>query len=401
MIFKLAWKNLWRTPRRSLTVMGSMVLGVWALVFIISFYSSFTKTFTRSSIQYEYSHMQVHNPLYLQEPAVDLTLSTDQDLSTLLNDQRVASYSMRQKVEGMLASSRSTRGVQIYGIQPKNEAQTTFLEEQLLEGSYFRKIRRNPIVISAEGAEKLSVGVRSKLVLTFQDIDREMVSAAFRVEGIFESASPRINNSVVYVRHSDLARLIGTDRAHELGVMLKREEDISQFQKEFSAYTRDTVQNFRELAPEFHLMEESSAMTQRTMVVIIMLALFFGIINIMLMAVLERTREIGMLRAIGMHRRKVFVMILLETCLLGAVSGPIGVLLGFITVSWLSRRGLDLSRYSEALKSYGYDTVFYPEIDSIMYPILMGVVLLTALLGAIYPSVMAVRLNPLKAIRKI
>lgn len=401
MITRLAWKNIWRTPKRSLTVMGSMVLGIWALIFIIAFYNSFMTAFTRTSIKHEHSHIQVHNPAYLDDPDITKVLSTSSDLQELLSQEAVKAYSGRQIADGMIASSRATAGVKIYGVEAEAEARTTLLQAQLVEGSYFEKISRNPILISEKVAKKLSVKVRSKVVLTFQDINQNILSASFRVEGIFESKSARINEQVAYVRKTDLGRLIGLSAPHELAILLEGEDAIAPFQVDLMKVSADSVRNFREIAPEFNLMEESSATTQRVMVGIVMLALLFGIINTMLMAILERTREIGMLRAVGMQKRKVFTMVITETCLLGIVAGPIGLFLGFLTVTWLGKTGIDFSMYASALKSYGVDTVFYPEIANSTYIVLMLIVLVTAFLGAIYPALMAIRLNPLEAIRKI
>jgi ABC-type antimicrobial peptide transport system permease subunit len=132
-----------------------------------------------------------------------------------------------------------------------------------------------------------------------------------------------------------------------------------------------------------------------------MLALLFGIVNTMLMAVLERTKEIGMLRSIGMHKKSVFRMIILETCLMSAIAGPIGLVLGYLTNLWLGTKGMDLSSYATALEQYGMDAIFYPSISNTTYPVLMMVVILTAFLGAIYPAIKAIQLNPLEAIRKL
>ena len=132
-----------------------------------------------------------------------------------------------------------------------------------------------------------------------------------------------------------------------------------------------------------------------------MLSLLFGIVNTMLMAVLERTKEIGMLRSVGMHRKSIFIMIIVETSLMGVLSGPIGLLLGYATISWLGERGLDLSVYADALKEYGMDAIFYPEIENFTYPVLMLVVMITVFIGAMYPAIKAIRLNPLEAIRKL
>lgn len=402
MIPSLAWKNIWRSKRRSFVVIGAIIVGVWALIFIFAFYNSFIEAFSRNAVNHEYSHIQVHHPDYLQEPGLEFRLTAEEALAeTLAALPEISSWSGRQIVNGMIASPKTNMGVQIYGVRPQDEMRTTGLKEQLTQGTYFENVSRNPILISQQLADKLKVKEKSKVVLTLQNLDREITAAAFRVEGIFKSKSPRVNESVVYVRLDDLQRLTGVTALNEVAIYLHQSEQIVQVKDSIASQTDDLVRSYREIAPEFDMMEQQSATTKQILTVIIMLALLFGIVNTMLMAVLERTREIGMLRSIGMHKRSVFSMIILETCFMSVIAGPIGLLLGYLTNAWLGTRGMDLSSYATALDEYGMDTVFYPSISGSTYPVLMIVVIATAFLGAIYPAIKAIQLNPLEAIRKL
>jgi ABC-type antimicrobial peptide transport system permease subunit len=132
-----------------------------------------------------------------------------------------------------------------------------------------------------------------------------------------------------------------------------------------------------------------------------MLGLIFGIINTMLMAVLERMRELGMLMAIGMNKAKVFKMITLETLLLGLISAPIGMLIGTLSVGYFKRVGLDLSNFSKGMQKFGMSEIVYPESSGDMYITFGIAVLITAILGSLYPAFKAISLRPVEAIRKI
>lgn len=402
MITKLSWKNIWRSRRRSLTVIGAITIGVWALIFMIGFYNSFGDAFIRSAVNYEYAHIQVHHSYYLEDPDLKYVLNDFDELENRLGQiDEILAYSDRMKVNAMLASPNTNTGIQAFGIDPEKEAATTQLSNQLVEGTYFEKFNRNPILISEKLADKLKVKIRSKVVLTFQDKTQEITAAAFRVEGIFNSKSPAINEGVVYVRQADLAKLALIDQPHEIGILLQSAQAIDSTQFQLAQLTSNTVRSYKEVAPQFNLMEESSEMSTRIMTVIMMLALLFGIINTMLMAVLERTREIGMLRSIGMHKRKVFSMILLETIFLGMLGGPLGCLLGWVTITWLNTKGLDMSAYADALAQYGAEAIFYPAMQGSEYISLMLIVIFTAFVGALYPALKAIHLNPLEAIRKL
>ena len=135
---------------------------------------------------------------------------------------------------------------------------------------------------------------------------------------------------------------------------------------------------------------------------IILLAILFGIINTMLMSVLERFREIGMLMAIGMNKGRIFSMIFLETIYLVLVSAPFGLLFAFIAVAYTGSQGIDLSNlYDESYASFGIKTIIYPKLTSEYYLQILGMVMVTAILAAIYPAITAIRLDPVQAMRKI
>lgn len=403
MITSLSWKNIWRSHKRSFVVIGSIAVGVWALSFLFAFMNSFNEGYIRNAVKYDYSHLQIHHPEYRLDPSLDYTVKSPSEVVTFLNNlPQVTAFSSRTLVAGMVASSKNSQGVQITGVDPGQEDQITALKSDLLlEGTYFES-NRNPILISKKVAEKLGVGIRSKVVITFQDHAGEITSAAFRVDGIFESKSPRINEGYVYVRQGDIQRLVQTDGIHEIGILLHESGQIEEVRSALkSTFPELEIRSYNELAPEFDLIEQQSQISKQVLTIIIMLALLFGIINTMLMAVLERTRELGMLRAVGLHKSKVFRMIMLETLFLSLVGGPLGIVLGALTNLYFSIKGMDLSAYSDMLKDYGYDTIFYPDLDPMQYPVLMLAVMLTAIFGAIYPAIKAVKLNPVESIRKI
>ena len=405
MILSLAWKNIWSSKRRSFVVMSAVAIGVWSIIFMVSFYNSLIGAISRNSLQHDYSHIQIHHEGYLSDPGLDFQLRNPSKLlefPSQIADIKAASG--RLIVNGMVASPKTNLGIQVYSIDPADEAAVTDLESFLTAGDYFTNIKRNPILLSQKLAEKLKVKVRSKVVITVQDMEANIRAGAFRVSGIFHSKSPRINKDVIYVRHTDLSNLLNTTDSsfNEFAYLLKNNESLIKTKKKMEVKTDNLVRTYREIAPEFDLIEEASAVSKQVITVIVMLALLFGIINTMLMAVLERTKEIGMLRAIGMYKRKIFLMIVLETSMISLVSAPVGLIAGFLTNVYFEKTGgMDLSQYAGALEQYGGDAIFYPEIAQSTYFFLMLVVIMTALMGAIYPAIKAVNLKPLEAIKKV
>lgn len=386
-------------------MMSAVAIGVWSIIFMVSFYNSMIGAISRNSLQHDYSHIQIHHKGYLSDPGLDFQVKNPSKLmvfSSQIADIKAASG--RLIVNGMVASPKTNLGIQVYAIDPADEAAVTDLSSFLTAGDYFTNIKRNPILLSQKLAEKLKVKVRSKVVITVQDLEANIRAGAFRVSGIFHSKSPRINKDVVYLRHQDLSKLINsTDTSfNEFAYLLNDNESLIQTKKKMEMKTKNLVRTYREIAPEFDLIEEATVVSKQVITVIVMLALLFGIINTMLMAVLERTKEIGMLRAIGMYKRKIFLMIVLETSMISLVSAPVGLIAGFLTNVYFEKNGgMDLSQYARALEQYGGDAIFYPEIALSTYFFLMLVVIMTALMGAIYPAIKAVNLKPLEAIRKV
>jgi ABC-type lipoprotein release transport system permease subunit len=410
----MAWRNIWRNPTRSLVVIGAVSIGIWAAIALSGFTQGIVKSYVNNAVENIISHVQIHHPAFLGEYEVEHYLPDALALERALREQEgVEAASIRTLSNAMIASSRGTRGVRIKGVVPEDEARVSGLRENIIEGDYFPEDGRNPLLIGSNLAEKLGVKLRSRVVLTFQDLDGEITSAAFRIVGVFKTGNNPFDQGHVFVRRDDLNRLLvppaDTARAampealaHEAALMTRNLREVDALAIGLRAQFSDLeVRTYREISPDINLYEEQLGSISLVYLVIIMLALVFGIINTMLMAVLERIKELGMLMAIGMNKLRVFSMILLEAMLLGLVGLPIGLLLSYLTISRLENRGIDLSAYARSLENYGMSPIIYFEVDPAVY-LQVGIgVLITSLLAAIYPALKAIRLRPIEALQKV
>lgn len=412
MIPNLAWRNIWRNPTRSAVVIIAIALGIWAAMFMSGFATGMAQSYINNSIANRISHLQIHHPNYQLDKEVSFYIPEIGALEEALEAKPYpVNYSFRTLANGMIASSKSSRGIQINGIIPEREDQVTGLEGKVVEGDFFTQKGKNQLLISTSLAKKLGVKLRSRLVLTFQDVNRDITSAAFRVTGLFDTGNTPFDESLVFVRQGDLEKLLrgsmeGTETSnhlvHEVAIFLENAANLPLLETELdSIFPNLEIQNYRVLSPDVQLYESMIGSISMIYLVIIMLALIFGIINTMLMAVLERTRELGMLMAIGMNKVKVFGMILFETMLLCLVGMPLGILLGGVTTAYIGRYGLNLSAFSSTLKMYGMSDMIYFSLEPTVYWQVAISVSLTALLAAIYPALKAIRLKPVEAIRKI
>lgn len=404
MLAILAWRNVWRHRGRSAVVIGAMVVGIWSLTFGGAFMNSFLLSYIQTAIRHEVSNGQIHHPEFTQDFDIKFTIDKPQRIVSFLKEnENVVAVARRSVVNGMIASTRQATGVKIVGVEPNEEARVTELDSLVAEGAYFEGISRNPVLLGKRLSEKLKVNVRSKVVLTFQDIDGNITAGSFRVAGILDASSTVIDEGSAFVVREDLNRLLGIeDGVHEIAYTTApgTEDDLLAAEIQ-AAFPGEMVRSWRELAPLLLFMEQWMGAVLQVLILIIMLALAFGIINTMLMAVLERVREVGVMIALGTRRSRVFLMIMIETLLLSTVGGPFGLLAGYATISWLGSRGIDLSDYSEGLKSIGYESVLYPQLFLSDYLTIVAGVLITAFLASLYPAWKAIRMQPVEAIRGV
>lgn len=404
MLLKIAWKNVWRSRGRSFVVIGSITVGVWALLFGSGFMNGFLVGYMANIINNDISNIQIHNAQFKDDFDIKFDIKNGhQKAEEIRSWDGVKGATTRTIVTGMISSPKKAAGVQIRGIDLENEARVTSLDSILGEGTYFEGINRNPVIIGSKLAENLSVKLRSKVVLTFNDGEGNITAGAFRVVGIAESSSLTISEMYAFVRQDDLTRLIGLgDQVHEIAVVIDPQvEESAIIDKYKAAYPDDLTESWREIAPELALMDEMYGSMLYVLMAIILTALIFGIVNTMLMAVLERIRELGMLMAVGMSKARVYIMILVETVFLGLVGAPLGLFVGWATIAYYETNGVDLSSYSEGLESFGYSSILYPYLDNSVYLIVTIGVLVTAVLAALYPAYKAVKLRPVEALHKI
>jgi len=408
MIFKIAWRNIWRSKMRSFTVIGAIVIGVWALLFFLGFTGGFIDTYVSSAIENELSHIQLHHPKFMDEKEVEYYVEDVETVAQKIKaNENVKAHSQRAVFNGMLTTPRGARGVQIKGIIPEQEAAVSFIDKKLKEGSYFTESKkRNPVILSKRLADKLKVKLKSKIVLSFQNHKGELETASFKIIGLYQTGNAAFEERNIFVEQSDLYRLLDSTKVvHEIAMLLNDADKLLETQDKLQASISDTtkhlIENYREVSPDVNLYESQMSVSTWVIIVIVMLALVFGIINTMLMAVLERTREFGMLMAVGMKRREVFGMIVFETILLGLIAAPFGLLFGYLTVTYFGAVGIDLSAFQQGMEKFGLSDVVYTRLALRPYIEVTLSVVVTAILGAIYPAIKATRLKPVEAIRKI
>lgn len=402
-IIVISWRNVWRNKPRSLTILLAIAVGLWGGIFATSISAGMMKQRFTSSIETQVSHLQVHNPKFLKDDNIRYgILRADQIERVLAQDSSVKAFSSRTMVNGMIATATLTKGVRILGINPVQEAATTRLSTTVISGTYLAAGGRNPVLIGKKLADKLRLKPGSRIILTFTDVEGEIVSASFRVQGIIRTTHSMLDETQVYVRQRDLQTLTGDESIiNEISVLMHNIDQVNPAVEALrKQFPESEIRFWGQISPDLLYMNEMAGATMMVLLVIIMLALAFGLLNTMMMTVFERTRELGMLMAVGMNKVKVFSMILLETTFLTFTGALAGVILSGITIYFTSRTGIDFSGVGgNTLSDYGISATVYPELFPGFAENIVLLVLLTSVLSALYPAMKALKLRPSEAIR--
>ena len=403
MLLALAWKNVWRNKTRSLIVVLAIAFGLWGGLFSGGLMVAMGDSMIKSAIDRDLGHIQIHHPQFDENKDIKHFIPDAADvlkkLKTLLN---IKGISARGRFLGMASSATTSFPIQICGVNPEDEKKTTTIYERLVEGRYFNPERANSILVGKKLAQRLNLRLHSKVVLGFEGLDGELINVACRVAGIYKTESSQFDESHIYLKKTFLDETIGRNIVHEITLRLvdvkKLSQQTEQIQKLFPNLQ---VESWKQRSPETAFIADLMILYTYLFLVFILFAVLFGITNTMLMSVVDRVRELGMLMAIGMKKMRVFMMILLETMLLSITGGIIGIIIGGVTLLLTNHSGINLSIFQASLESFGSSSILYPSLPAEMYFFLTILIVLTANLAAIMPAIKAIRLEPARAIRMI
>ena len=403
MLLQLAWKNIWRNKKRSSIIILAIAFGLWGGLFSGAVMRGMTESSIATSINNDLGHIQIHKPGYSDERDIKDFIPGGATIEESLQENKaVKMASGRMLIQGIASSPTSSFAIQITGIEPKKESRVTNISQKLIAGSYLESTKRNPALIGKKLAERLGLKLNSKFVLSFQDLHGDITYISCRAVGIFKSASSRFDESRVFLRRSDLMRVLGlaTPLVHEIAIRLKNSQQVASATSSLKEkYGSLEVQSWDDIAPELSYLNETMLLYSYFFVLIILLALVFGIINTMLMSVIDRIREFGVLIAVGMKKSRTFSLIILETILLSMSGGVLGILIGFGSISLFSHTGIDLSIIASSLESFGAETMLFPTLPAEMYVILTLMIIVAANIAAVFPAWKATHLVPSEAIR--
>tara|TARA_B100001029_G_scaffold122040_1_gene101500 strand:- start:179 stop:1405 length:1227 start_codon:yes stop_codon:yes gene_type:complete len=403
-LIKISWRNVWRNKLRSFVVILSVIFGLVGGIIMIAMSYGLNEERMNNAVETYLSHIQIHNKSFSEEYNIKHTIDNLEGIENAIeNDSRVVSYSKRIILNGMLSNSNGSYGIQVKGVDPVQEVKVTNTYEKIIEGEYFKSKRDNTILIGKKLADRLNLKIKSKVVITFQDENYELTSLLYRVEGIFRSGNSRYDEANVFVKNISITKnLPNFSGYHEIPMLLTDIDLRGDLKNDLIPYSSDNiVEGWDDISKDLAYANEMLAAVLYIFMMIILSGLSFGIVNTMLMAILERRKEIGMLMSIGMSRFKIFLMISFETMFLSIVALPIGLIISYSIVEYYSVVGIDLSIVEAGLENFGVGTRLYFKVPNQEYFIVAIMVFVISIISSIFPSVRALKINPVEATKTI
>jgi len=402
MIARIAWRNLWRHPQRTILMIATVGMGSLVILVLFGLSDGVIGSMTATQIDWNQGNFQVRAAAYADDPIPENGLSPEQVAVAMdaLATMETVGVSPRMEVMGMLRSAYGTDGVMIRGVNPEFERSVTHPDQLIIEGSYLTAAGQ--VLISDVVAENLDIRVGERVVILAIGAEGAE-SRAFTVAGLFKAPGSNLEQTAI-ASLDDVQAMSGFVGATSIAVSLPREASdsraVAEARELLAGHTGIAVADYYDLNPFARFMIAGATLKMIPFVVMISLMAGFGVANTAFYSVLERTREFGVMTAVGMSRKLLARMVLVESTLVAAIGFVIGGGLGYWGLVYLSKVGWDLSMMSDMTGSIGLPRVIYASTSGWYWVAALSVVVFTAVAAAWYPARRVNKLDPVTAIRE-
>ena len=405
LVLRLAWRNLWRQPRRTWLTTGAMVFSNVLLVFMISLQFGMYRLMIENSLKAFTGHMQVQARGYLDDQKMRQTIpdvvALAADLRQELGRDEVAA---RATAFALASSEERSYGIAVFGVEPRFEPQVSSIPGLVAEGRYLQDDTAAEIVIGTVLARNLRVGVGDELTLLGSGKDGSFAAVVANVVGIFDSGVAELDRTIAEMPiglFDDVFYM--QDSGHQVVVNAPRLGQVAEVQSRVAALLprgQDlVVHDWDALLPGLKQAIQADISSAVFMYAVLVVLVAFSVLNTQLMSVLERTHEFGIVLALGLKPGRLGRLVMLETAMMGAIGLAIGALVGGAVTAWLGVRGFTIPGMEEMGAKFNLPSRLHPEVT--LASLLSGpaVVFLFSLLASVYPALRLHRLQPVEAMR--
>ena len=402
MTLKIAFRNIFRQKRRTILTALAMVVGFTLSSVFIGWsdgaYSNIIAIFTQNSI----GHIQVHRSDYLDKPSLYKTMEDYESIGKAIGSVKgVEAWTPRIHSAGLGSVREKSTTVQIIGIDVEREIQATRFDKKIIDG---RKLLAQPMreaVIGKGLARNLSAAIGDEIVIVSQGADGSIANDLYEIVGIAESGDDITDRMACYLHIEDAQELLVLEgRSHEIVVIVSNINRVHKITKAIEASLNDStldVAPWQVVAKDFYRAMQADKQGDAIGRIVIMLIVAIGVLNTVLMSVLERTSEYGVLKAVGTKPRQIFWLVICEVLIIALGSVVVGAVLGTAVNHLLSIYGITMPQEF----TYGgikFQTM-YAEVNARSLIIPAITVILSAAIVSIFPALKAARILPARAMR--
>ncbi len=407
---KMAWRNIWRNPRRSILTMTAIAFACLLLVFMLSFQFGSYDTMINSAVKIHTGHLQVQAEGYQDKRTMRLVVPDPETIGSILEQTPgIDAYTYRANAFSLVSSEERTYGIVVIGIDPAREANVSTLKKVIRQGSYLSEGDTNQALLGELLAKNLQVGLGDELVVIGQGRDGSVAATVVEVKGTYNSGQDEFDRSSIHIplKHfQDIYAMRGG--VHEVVALGKSLGAIPAIRKT----VEDTIENddkknllvvldWIDLMPGLIEGIKLDLISGLILYCILILVVAFSILNTFLMAVFERTKEFGVMMAIGTTPRRLTKLLLLESITMTVIGIVVGIIAGCLITWYFQVHGIAISGMSEVVRQFGIPERMYPKLSFLSVTIGPTLVLFITFFTALYPALKVRRLRPVEALSSV
>ncbi len=401
-LVRMAWRNLWRNPRRTLITLFSMIFGLTMMIVGYALMDGMMNQMVHYATLLGTGHVQVHHPEYLEDHSLYDTMPGTKEALAVASSYGGAAP--RTFSTALVSSGKQSAGGQLWGIDPEMEKNVTELHRHLNAGQWLGSEPRGQVVLGKNMARTLSASPGDEIIVLTQAADGSLGNAIYIVSGVFKSIGEAIDRGGVFMHIDDLSELLVMDgKIHEIAVRLNEPEKLDEARAGIQNLLDEKqyrVEDWKQLFPELAEYLRVSSSSMGIILIVIFAVAGLGIVNTQLMALFERTREIGIMRALGLGPFSVAALILVETVFLALISAIAGGAAGSLWSLHLEKNGWDISWMGGSFDFVGvaFDPHMYATLtlDAVLQSVV--IMFIVVFVVTLYPLFRATRISPVDAI---